>query len=289
MIPGKFEYHRPGTVDEVVALLSEHGDEGRVFAGGHSLIPMMKLRLAAPSHLIDLQGLDALKGVIEDGGDIVIGAMVTQAEVLESALLADKCPILGECAALIADPQVRNCGTMGGNVANGDPGNDMPAVMMALDASYVLTGPGGERTVAARAFYEAAYFTAREDDELLTGIRIPFPSAGHGHAYEKLKRKVGDYATAAAAVILTMDGGRCASAAITLTNLGQTPLFAQAASEALAGGSVDADAIANAARLAQGIAEPVADLRGSVEYKTAMAGVMTARAIESALSRAQTN
>ena len=287
MIPGNFEYHRPGTVGEVVALLSEHGDEGRVVAGGHSLIPMMKLRLAAPSHLIDLQALDALKGIAEDGGDIVIGPMVTQTEILESALLADKCPILGEAAAVIADPQVRNCGTIGGNVANGDPGNDMPAVMMALDASYVLTGPGGERTVAARAFYEAAYFTARKDDELLTGIRIPLPSAGHGHAYEKLKRKVGDYATAAAAVVLTMDGGSCASAAITLTNVGQTPLYAQAASEALAGGAVDADAIANASALAKGIAEPVADLRGSVEYKTAMVGVMTARAIESALARAQ--
>ena len=289
MIPGKFEYHRPGTVDEVVALLIEHGDEGQIVAGGHSLIPMMKLRLATPSHLIDLQGLDALKGLGEEGGDIVIGAMVTQAEVLESALLADKCPILGACASLIADPQVRNCGTMGGNVANGDPGNDMPAVMMALAASYVLSGPSGERTVAARDFYEAAYFTARQDGELLTGIRIPLPSAGHGHAYEKLKRKVGDYATAATAVILTMEGGRCASAAISLTNLGQTPLYAQAASEALTGGPVDADAIATAATLAKGITEPVADMRGSVEYKTAMAGVMTARAIESALARAQAN
>ncbi len=215
--------------------------------------------------------------------------MVTQAEVLESALLADKCPILGETAALIADPQVRNCGTIGGNVANGDPGNDMPAVMMALNASYVLNGPSGERTVAARAFYEAAYFTALEDDEILTGIRIPVPSTGHGHAYEKLKRKVGDYATAAAAVVLTMDGGGCASAAMTLTNVGQTPLYAEAASEALAGGAVDADAIANAARLARGIAEPVADLRGSVEYKTAMADAMTTRAIETALARAQEN
>ena len=289
MIPGKFEYHRPGTVDEVVALLVEHGDEGRVVAGGHSLIPMMKLRLATPSHLIDLRSLNALKGVGEDGGDIVIGAMVTQAEVLGSSLLADKCPILGACASLIADPQVRNCGTIGGNVANGDPGNDMPAVMMALNASYVLAGPDGERTVAARAFYEAAYFTARGDDELLTGIRIPLPAAGHGHAYEKLKRKVGDYATAAAAVILSVDGDRCTSAAITLTNLAQTPLYAQAASEALAGGVVDADAIANAASLAKGITEPVADLRGSVEYKVAMAGVVTARAIATALAGAQAN
>ena len=289
MISGDFEYHRPSSVDEVVALLSEHGDEGRVVAGGHSLIPMMKLRLAVPSHLIDLQGLDGLKDISEDGGDIVIGAMVTQTEILASGLLTDKCPILGEAAALIADPQVRNCGTLGGNVANGDPGNDMPAVMEALNASYALTGPDGERSVAARAFYEAAYFTARKDDELLTAIRIPAPAAGHGYAYEKLKRKVGDYATAAAAVILTLDAGSCAGAAIALTNVGQTPLFAEAASESLAGTSVDADAIAKAAALAKGIAEPVADMRGSVEYRTEMAGVMTARAIAAALAHAQAN
>ena len=287
MIPGNFEYHRPAKVDEVVALLSEHGDEGRVVAGGHSLIPMMKLRLAAPSHLIDLQELDALKGVSEDGGVIVIGAMVTQAEVLDSGLLADKCPILAETSELIADPQVRNCGTMGGNVANGDPGNDMPAVMMALNASYMLTGPSGERSVAAREFYEAAYFTARKDDELLTSIRIPAPAAGHGYAYAKLKRKVGDYATAAAAVILTMDGDSCASAAIALTNVGQTPLYAEAASQGLEGSTVDSAAIAAAETAAKGIAEPVADMRGSVEYRTEMAGVMTAHAIEAALTRAQ--
>jgi carbon-monoxide dehydrogenase medium subunit len=264
-----------------------HGDEGRVVAGGHSLIPMMKLRLAAPSHLIDLQELDALKGVSEDGGVIVIGAMVTQAKVLGSGLLADKCPILAETSELIADPQVRNCGTMGGNVANGDPGNDMPAVMMALNASYMLTGPSGERSVAAREFYEAAYFTARKDDELLTSIRIPAPAAGHGYAYAKLKRKVGDYATAAAAVILNMDGDSCASAAIALTNVGQTPLYAEAASQGLEGSTVDSAAIAAAETAAKGIAEPVADMRGSVEYRTEMAGVMTAHAIEAALTRAQ--
>ncbi len=287
MITGNFEYHRPGSVDEVIALLSEHGDEGQIIAGGHSLIPMMKLRLATPSHLIDLQAIGGLKGIGEDGGELVIGPMTTQAEIINSALLSDKCPILAETAALIADPQVRNCGTIGGNCANGDPGNDMPAVMMALNASYVLTGTGGERTVAARGFYEAAYFTARKDDELLTGIRIPTPAAGHGHAYEKLKRKVGDYATAAAAVVLTMDGGSCASAAIALSNVGQTPLYAEAASQALTGTPVDADAIASAVGLAKGIAEPVADMRGSVEYRTEMAGVMTARAIEAALTRAQ--
>lgn len=287
MISGNFEYHRPGSVDEAIALLGEHGDEGLIIAGGHSLIPMMKLRLASPSHLIDIQAIEDLKGIGEDGGELVIGPMTTQAEIIDSALLSDKCPILAETAASIADPQVRNCGTIGGNCANGDPGNDMPAVMMALNASYILTGPGGERTVAAREFYEAAYFTARKDDELLSAIRIPTPAAGHGCAYQKLKRKVGDYATAASAVILTLDGDSCSSAAIALTNVGQTPLYAEAASQALAGTSVDAEAIANASGLAKGIAEPVADMRGSVEYRTEMAGVTTARAIETALARAQ--
>jgi carbon-monoxide dehydrogenase medium subunit len=163
----------------------------------------------------------------------------------------------------------------------------MPAVMVALNASYVLTGPDGERSVAAREFYEAAYFTARKDDELLTSIRVPAPAAGHGYAYTKLKRKVGDYATAAAAVILNMDGDSCAGAAIALTNVGQTPLYAEAASRGLEGTTVDSAAIAAAATAAKGIAEPVADMRGSVEYRTEMAGVMTAHAIEAALTRAQ--
>lgn len=289
MIPASFEYHRPQSVDEVVALLAEYGDEGRVVAGGHSLIPMMKLRLAQPSHLIDLQAIDSLKGIAEKGGEIRIGAMVTQADVLRSDVLAAKCPILGETAALIADPQVRYCGTIGGNVANGDPGNDMPAVMMALNASYSLTGPDGERTVAARDFYEAAYFTALQEGELLTTLNIPVPAAGHGYAYTKLKRKVGDYATAAAAVILTMDGGVCSGATIALSNVGQTALFAEDASAALVGTSVDDETVAKAAGLAEGITEPVSDLRGSAEYRTKMTGVTTVRAIKAALARSQGN
>ncbi len=287
MIPAEFEYHRPKSIDEAVGLMSQHGDEGRVIAGGHSLVPMMKLRLAEPAHLIDLRDLDALKGIAATGGAIEIGAMTTQHEVLASDLLAEACPILREAVLVIADPQVRYCGTLGGNVANGDPGNDMPAVMQCLGAKYVLRGPNGEREVAARDFYEAAYFTAREDDELLTAVSIPMPPAGHGYAYEKLKRKVGDYATAAAAVVLTMSGGTCQSAAVALTNVGQTPLFVAAAGEALVGTRVDDEAISAAVEAAKGVAEPVADLRGPEDYRTHTAGVMVRRAIERALARAQ--
>ncbi|MEJ2120964.1 MAG: xanthine dehydrogenase family protein subunit M [Alphaproteobacteria bacterium] len=285
MIPGPFEYHRPGSVDEVVALLGKFGDDGRVIAGGHSLIPMMKLRLAVPEHLIDLRDVGGLDGISEDGDTIVIGALTTQAEVLASDLLASKCPIIPEAARVIADPQVRYVGTMGGNVANGDPGNDMPALMQCLDASYVLQGPNGERTVAARDFYEAAYFTKRMDDELLTAIRVPTPADGHGSAYEKLKRKTGDYATAAAAVILGISGGTCTAAAIALTNVADTPLYAEAAGQALVGTTLDDAAIDAAVEAAKAITAPASDLRGPAEYRTYVAGVMVRRAIERAQAR----
>jgi carbon-monoxide dehydrogenase medium subunit len=287
LIPGAFEYHRPASVDEAIALLSRHGDEGRVIAGGHSLVPMMKLRLAVPSHLIDLRDLASLKGIQPAGRCIEIGAMTTQQEVAASELLAEACPILREAALLIADPQVRYCGTLGGNVANGDPGNDLPAVMQCLGAKYVLRGPKAEREVPARDFYEAAYFTARAEDELLTAVSIPTPPAGHGYAYGKLKRKVGDYATAAAAVVLTMNGGTCESASIALTNVGQTPLYAEAAGQALVGTEIDEAAIARAVEAAKDIAEPVADMRGPEDYRTHVTGVMVRRAVERALARAQ--
>lgn len=286
MIPGSFEYHRPQTVDEAIALLSQHGDESRVIAGGHSLIPMMKVRLAVPSHLIDLQGIQSLRGISADGGSVRIGAMTTQHEVIQSELLQETVPILHETAVLIADPQVRYCGTIGGNVANGDPGNDMPALMQCLGASFQVQGPNGARSIAARDYYEAAYFTALDEDEVLTGITIPAPPAGHGYAYEKLKRKVGDYATAAAAVVLTMSGGACQTASIALTNVGDTPLYAEAAANALVGSSVDEAAIAQAAALAKEITEPASDLRGPADYRSHVAGVMTARAIRRAVERA---
>ena len=287
VIPGKFEYHRPSSVDEAIALLTQHGDDSRLLAGGHSLIPMMKFRLAAPEHLIDLQAIEGLSGISEEQGVLRIGAMATQAEVIASDLLTECCPVLRETAETIADPQVRYRGTIGGNVANGDPGNDMPALMMCLDAAYVLRGPGGERQVAARDFYEAAYFTALKEDEVLTEIRVPVPPAGHGHAYAKMKRKVGDYATAAAAVVLTLEGGTCKTAAIALTNVGQTPLFAAAAGDALVGTTVDEAAIDAAVEAAVEIADPVDDMRGPPEFRRHVAGVMTRRAIQTALSRAK--
>ena len=222
MIPGSFEYHRPSTVSEAVALLGRLDSEARVLAGGHSLIPMMKLRLALPSHLIDLAGVGELKGVRVEGGEIIIGAMTTQHEVIASEALATHAPILREAAQQIADPQVRYLGTIGGNAANGDPGNDMPALLMTLDAAYELHGPAGARRVKARDYYLGIYETAAQPGEILTEIRVPISPKPHGFAYEKLKRKVGDYATAAAAVILTVSGGRVADAAPSASPMSRT-------------------------------------------------------------------
>jgi carbon-monoxide dehydrogenase medium subunit len=286
MIPGSFEYHRPQTLDEAVGLLTQHGDDARVVAGGHSLIPMMKLRMAVLDHLIDLQSIDGLAGVSEAGDSLVIGAMTTQSDLIANPVLAAKCPIIAETALQIADPQVRYCGTIGGNVANGDPGNDMPALMQALDAAYVAQGPDGTREIAARGFYEAAYFTELNENEIITAVRVPTPAAGHGYAYEKQKRKIGDYATAAAAVLLTLSGGTCATAAIALTNVGDTPLYAEDAAAALVGSSVDQAAIDSAAALAEGITNPAADSRGPADYRTKLAGIMVRRAIARALERA---
>jgi len=286
VIPGAFDYHRPKSLDEAVALLSQHGDEGRLLAGGHSLIPMMKLRLANPSHLIDLHGIAGLAGLEEEEGAIRIGAMTTQAEIIASELLAAKVPILRETALQIADPQVRYRGTIGGNVANGDPGNDMPAVMMALGAAFLVQGPSGERTIAARDYYRGAFTTALADNEVLRAIRIPVPPAGHGAAYAKMKRKVGDYATAAAAVVLVMDGGSCRDARIALTNLADVPLLAEAAGQALVGTTIDVAALDKAVQAAVAITDPASDLRGPADFRKHVAGVMVRRAVRRARERA---
>jgi carbon-monoxide dehydrogenase medium subunit len=286
MIPGPFAYHRPASVKEAVSLLGSLGEDARAIAGGHSLIPMMKLRLASPAHLIDLAGVADLKGIREDGRDVVIGAMTTQHEVIESELLGKKIPILRETSFVIADPQVRYVGTLGGNVANGDPGNDMPAVMMCLNASYHAAGKSGERRIAARDFYQGAYFTALEPGEIVTAIHIPAPATGHGYAYEKLKRKVGDYATAAAAVVLTMSGGKVASCSIGLTNVAETPLWAEEAAKILTGSRLDAATVKKAVTAAEAITSPATDSRGPAAYRTKMAGVMLTRALARAKERA---
>ena len=286
MIPAPFAYHRPRSLDETLGLLAQLGEDARVVAGGHSLIPMMKLRLARPEHLVDLQDLEQLRGIRTEPDAVIIGAMTTQHELIGSELLAARCPIIRETALQIADPQVRYCGTLGGNVANGDPGNDMPAVMIALDARYRLRRRNGEREVAAREFYRGVYSTALQSDEILVSISIPTPAEAQGYAYEKQKRKVGDYATAAAAVMLKMSGRVCASAAIALTNVGETPLFAKDAGDAVLGTGVDNAAVSEAVRCARAIANPTADGHGSVEFRTHIAGVMVRRALMRAKERA---
>jgi carbon-monoxide dehydrogenase medium subunit len=286
MIPGPFQYYRPATVAEVAQLLSTLGDEARLLAGGQSLIPMMKLRLATPQHLVDLQGIGALKGIQRQGDRLVIGAMTTQHELLGSTEASKALPILHEAVRLIADPQVRYRGTVGGNVANGDPGNDMPALMMALGASYHLEGPAGARDVAAADFYQGAYFTALEPGEILTSVSVPVPAANHGYAYEKLKRKVGDYATAAAAVVLTVTGDKVASCSIGLTNLSETPLLAREAADAVIGSSLDDAALKRAMSAARAIMSPAADCRGTVEYRKYVGGIIVSRALQRAAARA---
>ena len=286
MIPGPFVYHRPRNLVEAVALCAAHPDDGRPLAGGHSLVPMMKLRLAAPDHLIDLGAVPELKGVRREGDAWLIGAATTQASLIADTALAAAIPILREAALQIADPQVRSCGTLGGNLANGDPGNDMPALMMCLGATYRLAGADGEREVAARAFYQGAFATALKPGEILTAIRIPVPAAGHGYAYEKLKRKIGDYATAAAAIVLTLAGGRVATCAIGLTNVAPTPLLAENAAALLIGRPPGEAVFAEAARRAEAIAEPAEDGRGPADYRRRMAGVMVRRALTRAAARA---
>ena len=284
MIPAAFDYYRPTDLAGVIALLEEHGDDARVMAGGHSLIPMMKLRMAEVPHLIDLQDVQGLSGITIDAGRIRIGAMVTQSEIINSADLGNAAPILREAALQIADPQVRYMGTVGGNVANGDPGNDMPGLMQCLNAEFTLFGPDGERSVAAREFYEAAYMTAREDEEVLTSVSFDSPAGGY--AYEKQKRKIGDYATAAAAVQIVKSGDQVASASIAMTNLSDTPVWSQAAGDALTGTSCDADAVKAAVAAMLNDIDPTEDNRGPVAFKRHAAGIVLTRAIERAWSRA---
>ncbi len=285
MIPPSFDYHAPSTVAEAVGLLAQLGDDAKILAGGHSLLPMMKLRFAEPAALIDLNRIDALRGVSEEGGLIRIGAMTTENQLIASDLLKAKVPLLPEAARQIADPQVRNRGTIGGDIAHGDPANDHPAIAMALEATLVLTGPNGERQVPATEFFLGTYFTAMEADEILTAILIQPFAPKTGYAYTKLKRKTGDWATAAAAVVMTMDGERVASVRIGLTNVAPTAMRASDAEQFLVGKSLDAVTLDEVARLVRAVAEPAADLRGDEEYKTAMAGEMTKRALRQAAER----
>ena len=286
MIPREFEYHAPKTIPDALGLLKQFGDEAKLLAGGHSLLPMMKMRFAQPGHLIDLGKIRELKGLREDAGTLRIGAMTTENELIWSKLLQDKCPLLVEGARLISDPQVRYKGTIGGDIAHGDPANDHPALMLALGASFVLKGPSGERVVPADGFFTGSFATLMNGGEIMTEIRIPIPAQGTGWCYAKLKRKTGDFATAAAAVTLRMKGETVQEVAIALTNVGASVLRARAAEDALRGKAMNDASIAEAGRLAMSICDPVTDQRGDAEYKTAMAGEMTQRALRTARTRA---
>ena len=286
MIPPAFDYHAPRSVGEALTLLGSLGGDAKLLAAGHSLLPRRKLRFAQPGHLIDLNRIPELRGVCEDGGDIVIGAMTVENELIANAIVRAKAPLLSDAAKLIADPQVRNRGTIGGDIAHGDPANDHPALSIAVDASFVLQGPKGQRRVKAENFFLGTYSTALADDEILVSIRVPAFAAGTGWAYEKLKRKTGDWATAAAAVVLRLDGGKVSHVRIALTNLAPSALRAVDAEQALLGQPLNDATIRAAGAAAMAAVNPAADLRGDVEYKTAMAGQMVQRAIRAAAARA---
>ena len=286
MIPPSFEYHRPSTVEEAVGLLSSLGSEAKILAGGHSLLPMMKLRFAEPEHLVDINRIPELKGVRVIGDDIVIGAMTSENAVIEDPVLNEKVPLLPEAAKLIADPQVRNRGTIGGDIAHGDPANDHPALALACDAVMTIAGPSGTRKVPANEFFLGTYWTALEECDILTEITVKAFPQGAGYAYKKLKRKTGDWATAACAVVVALSGNSISHIRITLTNLGPTALRAHDAEAILIGQQATDELIRQAAAKAMEICDPAEDLRGDVEYKTAMAGQMVQRAINEALAKA---
>ena len=286
MITAPFDYHLPRSLPEALQLLIDFGDEAKLLAGGHSLLPMMKLRFSEPAHLIDLGKIPELKGVTEVGNEIHIGAMTTEHELLNSALLVKKMPLLVEGVSQIADPQVRYKGTIGGDISHGDPGNDHPALMLALDASFVLRSARGERVVQADGYFLDLYTTQLAPDEILTQIRLPMPAAHSGGSYQKLKRKTGDYATAGAAVQMHTQGGKIDQIRIALTNAAATALRAREAEAALIGKTIDDSSMNQAARLAMSICDPMPDLRGDAAYKTAMCGEMTRRALQVAYQRA---
>lgn len=285
MIPPRFDYHAPKTVSEAVALLGQLGSDAKLLAGGHSLLPMMKLRFAQPEHLIDINRIPELKGIREEGANVVIGAMTVENELITSPILQAKVPLLCEAAKLIADPQVRNRGTIGGDIAHGDPGNDHPALSLAIDASFVLQGPSGRRTVSSNGFFLGTYMTQLEENEVLCEIHVPAFAQGTGFAYEKLKRKTGDWATAGCAAVIRRTGTQVSHVRIALTNVAPTALRAEAAEAALLGKPFTAENVKAAVAAAIAICDPAEDLRGDVEYKTAMAGEMVKRALNKAWSR----
>jgi carbon-monoxide dehydrogenase medium subunit len=286
MIPAAFDYAAPKTLEEAFALLEEYGDEAKILAGGHSLIPMMKLRFAEPERLIDINNIPGLSYIKEEDGYLKIGAMTREADLEKSGLIPGKYQIFLDASKLIADPQVRNMGTIGGNIAHGDAANDHPAVMLSMRAEVGISSKEGQRFVPIDEFFFGFYMTAVQPNEILTEIRIPIPAAGTGNAYHKLERKVGDYATAGVATQITLDeNGVCTYAGIGLTNVNPVPMRAERSEEVLVGNKITDELIAQAAQYASEDCNPSADLRGDEDYKRAMVGVLTKRMIKKAIER----
>jgi aerobic carbon-monoxide dehydrogenase medium subunit len=287
MIPAAFDYHAPGSIGEATALLARLGEEAKVLSGGQSLIPLMKLRLAAPRHLIDINSIPGLGHITEADGFLRIGALVREADLEQSDLVRTRYPLLHDTSRVVADPLVRTMATVAGNLAHGDPANDHPATMLAYRAEVVAMGGRGERRLPIKSFFTGPFSTALAPDEILTEIRIPIPPPRSGGAYLKLERKVGDFATAAVAVQISLAAdATCARAGIGLTNVGSTPIQAVRTEALLQGRPLDEPAIQEAARLAAEASQPTADLRGPVEYKKDLVRVLTARALRKALERA---
>lgn len=288
MYPPSFEYARPGTIAEAIALLSEHGEDAKVLGGGQSLIPMMKLRVARPAWLIDIGRIPGLAEIKEEDGYLKIGAMVRESDLETSNLIQSRYPLLHDTSAVIADPIVRNLATVGGNLAHGDPANDHPATMLALEAEVVAMGPRGQRVIPVNEFFVSIFATALEHDEILTEIRVPKQKPRGGGAYLKLERKVGDYATAAVATLLTLaEDGTCERAGIGLTNAGPVPVKATQAEQSLRGRMLDDAAINEAARLAAEAADPSDDLRGPADFKKDIIAEFVRRGLRKAAQRAR--
>ena len=285
MYPAQFEYHKASTVKEALDLLGKYKDEAKLLAGGHSLLPAMKLRLAQPKHLIDIGKVSGLSGVKEDGGTLVIGAMTTHYAIESSALLKSKCPLLPEVAGHIGDPMVRNMGTIGGSLAHADPAADWPAAAIALNADLVAEGPKGKRTIKADDFFKGLLTTALADDEILTEIRVPAAAANVKSAYVKFPHPASRFAVVGVAAVLTMDGGKVSKASIGITGAGSKAVRAKGVEAAITGKAADAATIQAAAEKGADGVDVQPDLQGSEEYKKHLLKVFSKRAIEAAAAK----
>jgi aerobic carbon-monoxide dehydrogenase medium subunit len=288
LIPGSFDYLAAHSINEAVALLDQHGEDAKVLAGGQSLIPLLRFRLASPAILIDINRIDGLEYLREMNGTLHIGALTRESELDNSSLIRERYPILFETSAVVADPVVRNWATVGGNIAHADPANDHPATMLAMGARVVAVGPTGERVLPIEEFFtDIPFETALHPNELLTEIRVPAPVQGSGGAYVKLERKVGDYAIAGVAAYITLDtNGNVSYAGIGLTHVGQAPIKARNAEQSLLGKPLNDTSIHQAADLAAAATQPISDTRGPADYKRDMVRTLTVRALRKAFARA---